>query len=444
MVSTSDPMPKGMLAAARWAAERTPENRNRAVDLYRAIAILFVILGHWLLVAAVVRDGQADLTILLSEQRWTHYVTWLFQVMPVFFFVGGFSNGLSWASARRDPEKARTWAATRLARLLKPTVPVVLVWAVAAFVATRLDVSPDLIGAASQAALVPIWFLAVYIMITMAVPLSYGLWERLGMWSVGLLFAGAIAVDAIAFGLDQQWLRWANYGFVWLGMHQLGYWWQQAKRPKSWAMVFIALGAAWLYALIVHFGFPVAMVSVPGAEMSNTRPPTTAMLAVGCVQVGTILLITGPAAAWLRNPRPWSWVILLNQMIMTIYLWHMTALIVAVAVAVQGLGGLGLGLEPGSGAWWAMRPLWLAIYAILLIPLVLAFVRFEAGSRANGANLPGPWQAMLGALMTCGGLVMMALSGLDAGNVLGVDLLAVGLVVAGVGVATLHPSRKPD
>ena len=151
-VLPEDQMPKGMLAAARWAAERTPANRNRAVDLYRAIAIMFVILGHWLLVAAVVRNDGVNLIILLAEQRWTHYATWLFQVMPVFFFVGGFSNSLSWASAKRDPEKTRTWASTRLTRLLKPTVPVVLVWAMAAFIANRMGVSPDLIGAASQAA----------------------------------------------------------------------------------------------------------------------------------------------------------------------------------------------------------------------------------------------------------------------------------------------------
>ncbi len=90
-------MPKGgMLAKARWAAVNTPATRNRAVDLYRAVAILFVVLGHWLLVAPVIRGGELELSILLAEQPWTQYATWLFQVMPVFFFVGGFSNSLSW------------------------------------------------------------------------------------------------------------------------------------------------------------------------------------------------------------------------------------------------------------------------------------------------------------------------------------------------------------
>ena len=433
--TNAETMPKGMMAAARWAAERTPENRNRAVDFYRAVAIMFVVLGHWLLVAAVIRDGKVELAILLAEQRWTQYATWLFQVMPVFFFVGGFSNSLSWTSAQKDPDKARVWASTRLARLLKPTVPLVLVWAVLAFLSAKLGVSSDMIAAASQAALVPIWFLAVYIVITVAVPVTMALWDRLGLMSVVLLALGAIAVDTIAFSLDQQWLRWSNYGFVWLAVHQLGYWWRGNDRPTVWALALIALGVAWLYVLIAGLGFPVGMVSVPGEEISNTRPPTTAMLAIGCVQIGTILLVSGPVSKWLQNTRPWAWVIVLNQMIMSVYLWHITAMIGVIWAAVM-LGGIGLEMAPGSGIWWALRPVWVALYIVLLIPLVLIFLRFEAGSRAARDAQPGPSQALVGALVTCGGLVMMALNGIGAANVIGVNWIAVLLVLAGVGLAT--------
>lgn len=439
---TKEKMPKGLLAAAHWAAERSPESRNRAVDLYRAIAIMFVILGHWLLVAAVMRDGELNFLILLSEQRWTHYATWLFQVMPVFFFVGGFSNGLSWSSARRDPLKKKAWAASRLSRLLKPTVPVVLVWACAGLVAHALGVPVDLISSASQAALVPVWFLAVYIIMTMAVPLTMAFWDRFGIASVAMLAVAAIVVDVIAFGADQGWLRWTNYAFVWLAVHQLGYWWGSATRPKSWALGFVALGVAWLYILIVQFGFPVAMVSVPGAEMSNTRPPTTAMLAVGSVQIGVILLLTDLAQLWLRRVRVWAWVIVFNQMIMSIYLWHMTALLIVTGVAAYAFNGFGLNEAPGTAMWWAMRPIWVVLFTIVLIPFVLIFVRFEAGSKTKPEQRPSPWQAMGGAFMTCAGLVVMAMVGLGKDNAIGVNWLAVGFVVLGVLIATRRFSRR--
>jgi len=434
-------MPKGMLASARWAAQRTPEKRNRAVDLYRAVAIMFVVLGHWLLVAPVIINDEVTLTILLSQQRWTQYATWLFQVMPVFFFVGGFANALSWESAKRDPEKKRVWAATRLARLLKPTVPLVLLWAVAAFIAGRVGVNPELIVSASQAALVPVWFLAVYIIITILVPFTAMVWDKIGIGSVAILVLGAILVDTIAFGYDQGWLRWANYGFVWLAVHQLGYWWRSTTRANTWAVGFIITGLAWLYVLIAKLGFPVAMVSVPGEEISNTRPPTTAMLAVGSLQIGTILLLTGPVSKWLQNLRPWSWVILLNQMIMSIYLWHLTAMIIVVGIATN-LGGIGLRLEPGTGQWWAMRPIWVAAFIIALIPLVLVFLRFEAGSRSTNKAQPGPFQAAIGTFITCAGLIMMAMNGIWADNALGVNWIALGLIVVGVGLATKRLFNK--
>lgn len=436
MSDATTEMPKGMMARARWAAENTPAARNRAVDLYRAIAISFVILGHWLLVAPVIRGGEVDLTILLAEQRWTQYATWLFQVMPVFFFVGGFANGLSWNSARKDPVRARVWASGRLSRLLKPTLPLVLVWAAIAFVASQMGVSHEMIADASQAALVPIWFLAVYIMITMFVPLSYKLWDKIGFLSVVLLGVAAVAVDFIAFSFNQGWLRWTNYGFVWLCVHQLGYWWQSAEKPKTYAVGFIALGVTALYILLAKLGYPISMVSVPGEEVSNTLPPTIAMLAVGMMQVGVVLLVEGPAQRWLQNTRPWSWVIVMNQMIMSIYLWHMTAMIVLVALVVTLLGGVGLSVEPGIGAWWSARPIWLVVYAAALVPFVLIFMVFESASSAKGDAIPGPAQAMVGAVMTCAGLVMMALNGIGAASVLGVNWIAVLLVAIGVYLAT--------
>lgn len=434
--ATPTEMPKGMLARARWAAENTPATRNRAVDLYRAIAISFVILGHWLLVAPVMRGGEVDLTILLAEQTWTQYATWLFQVMPIFFFVGGYANGLSWNSARKDPDRARVWASGRLSRLLKPTMPLVLFWAAAAFIAKQMGVSNELIAATSQAALVPIWFLAVYIMITMVVPFSYRLWDSIGFLSVVLLGLGAVAVDFIAFSFDQGWLRWSNYGFVWLTVHQLGYWWQRAERPKTYAVGFIALGVTALYVLLARLGYPISMVSVPGEEVSNTLPPTVAMLAVGMMQVGVVLLLEGPAKRWLEGARPWSWVIVINQMIMSIYLWHMTAMIVVVGVLVSLMGGFGLSIDPGSAEWWTMRPIWIAVYAAALVPFVLIFMAFESAGRATGTAVPGPAQSMLGALLTCGGLVMMALDGIGAATNLGVNWIAVLLVAIGVFLAT--------
>ena len=86
------------------AARQTPASRNRAADCYRTLAICFVVFGHWMLVAPYAPEGELELRKILAEQPWTQYLTWLFQVMPVFFFVGGYANAASWSSSRKSIE----------------------------------------------------------------------------------------------------------------------------------------------------------------------------------------------------------------------------------------------------------------------------------------------------------------------------------------------------
>lgn len=89
----------------RELAERTPPQRERHVDLLRAPAITAVVLGHWLVIT-VTYDDQGGLGgfSALEELTWAHTpLTWMFQVMPLFFVVGGFANADP-MSSQRDPD----------------------------------------------------------------------------------------------------------------------------------------------------------------------------------------------------------------------------------------------------------------------------------------------------------------------------------------------------
>jgi len=63
--------------------------RNRYVDLLRVGAIGFVVLGHWLVTSITYRGGLFQGEDVLTELPWTQWLTLGFQVMPVFFLVGG-------------------------------------------------------------------------------------------------------------------------------------------------------------------------------------------------------------------------------------------------------------------------------------------------------------------------------------------------------------------
>ncbi len=423
-----------MLEKAREAARLTPASRNRAADFYRTLAICFVVLGHWMLVAPYAPAGEIELRNILAEQPWTQFLTWLFQVMPVFFFVGGYSNAASWTSARTVPEKRHAWATGRLRRLLLPVVPLIVLWSIAAAIAYQLGVDAELAKNASQAALIPVWFLAVYILVTLAVPVSYAIWERIGLWSVAFLAGIAVAVDIIGVGLGQSWLRWINYAPVWLAVHQLGYWWWRGDQNGRAILFLLALGIAWLWTLVGPVGYPISMVSVPGEDFSNTRPPTTAMLAIGCIQIALLLFVTNRVNNWLQRETPWAIVILAAQSIMTIYLWHLTVVIVVTGLSIA-LGGFGLGTEPGTATWWALRPVFVLVLVVLLLPFIAVFGRFESGSRKAAAPA-GLVQAGLGAVIACAGLTLVALGGISLDRLPGFNWIAGLLIIVGVTLAT--------
>ena len=103
--------------AAKLAA-KTPESRNRYVDFLRAVSICAVVFGHWLMAAPYINGGEIVITSMLEHQQWTRWMTWVFQVMPVFFLVGGYSNGISWQSAQRNGRTYGEWPQVRLQRLI--------------------------------------------------------------------------------------------------------------------------------------------------------------------------------------------------------------------------------------------------------------------------------------------------------------------------------------
>ena len=120
----------GIWSQASALAARTPQERNRYVDFLRAASILFVITGHWLITTAYSGGGDFAAVMMLDARPWTQWLTWVFQVMPIFFIVGGYSNAVSLESARRRNTRYAAWLAGRLHRLLTPLLLLVMFWAV--------------------------------------------------------------------------------------------------------------------------------------------------------------------------------------------------------------------------------------------------------------------------------------------------------------------------
>ncbi len=429
--------PRGMWPRALYLADRTPESRNRYVDFLRALSILAVVVGHWLISAPYFLGHEPAYAHLLDLEPWTRWLTWLFQVMPVFFFVGGFSNSVSWESAMRKGLDYNAWFDARIRRLIGPVLPLVLGWGVMVVVAHANGVGPTMIRIGSQVALVPVWFLAVYILVVALVPLTHAAWKRWGFASVVAPVVGAIAVDFGTFAAGLSWIGWVNYVFVWLTVHQLGYAWRDRRLAgaKTGVSLFV-VGILSLLAL-THLGpYPLSLVGVPSDEVSNTLPPKLPLLALAAAQIGLLLSFEAPARRWLAHRIPWAATILVNGMIMTIYLWHSTVMMLLVGLAFWQLPSV-LAPYPATAVWWWTRIAWLGAYAAACLPFLLLFSRFERPE--TGGRPAAAWRQLVGCTVACAGLATLALGGIGGGGWLGLRWIPLLLPLVGAAIAGFGP-----
>ena len=404
-----------MWRKARELAQMAPPERNRWVDFLRAVSILAVVCGHWLMAGVYVdAAGQLQRGDLLSTSKWAEWLTWIFQVMPVFFLVGGYSNGVSWDATLRKAEPGqigvyRDWFASRVQRLITPIFPLLMLWAVLAVILTQLGFPREQIRLATEAALIPVWFLAVYLLVTGFTPLTYMAWKRFGWASFAWFIPAAMLTDWLTFSAHVPYVNFTNFLWVFLAIHQLGFAWRDGKFDnRLFALGWFVVGLVVLVSITVYGFYPVAMVSAPG-ELSNSLPPTLALFALGVAQVGLVLAVEPLGRKMLNNLNLWTATVLMNGMIMTVYLWHLTAFVLVMTVCWTVLGGFGLDAVPGSPTWWASRPLWFAIYIVALLPMIAVFARHERsfGPIMGGRTVPKA-QLVAGVALICVGLAATA------------------------------------
>lgn len=436
----------GIWSQAREMAEVTPPERNRYVDFLRAVSITVVIVGHWLVTIAYHADGELTFGHLLKEQPQTQWLTWLFQVMPVFFIVGGYAHAVSLESAKRKGIGYASWLASRLNRLVAPLLALVIAWAVIALLMKLAGADREVIRFSSRAALIPTWFLAIYIVIVMLAPAMYRSWERFGYLSFWFLVVLAALTDYAFFAAGLEWLGFSNYFWVWLAIHQLGFAWRDDRLGgPSVLLACSAVALAVLYVMTSLGPYPLAMVGSPDEGLSNTLPPKATLLALGVFQFGLLMAVEGPMRRALAGVRLWAATVLVNGMIMTVYLWHITVMVVVVGLLYLA-GGIGLGVEPATIEWWRWRPVWIGFLLAVLVPVAVPLSVIERQGRSTDANVPSAARQVAGALLLCLGVAMLAMFGYGGSPipdvVVGSVELDVGsflLVIAGAAISGLLP-----
>ena len=354
-----------------------PGNRDRFIDLLRGGSIVAVVVGHWLVADVRWADAGAGVgrlveTSSLHEVPAMWPLTWLFVVIPLFFFVGGYANRRSWEGTLRRGEGYATFVDRRVHRVLAPAGLYIAAVALGGLLIDRAGG----MGVRALGGLFyqPLWFLGAYLCVVALTPLTLHLHNRFGAAVVAVMVAVIALLDAGRFALDVAAAGYLNVLFVWLLMHQVGFFYADGRldRRVSLGMTIGGVGAA---ALLVAAGpYTATMVGVTDGPVGNMHPPTLAIAALGIAQIGIALLLRDPLTRWLARPRVWAMVVVVNLGVMSIYLWHQAALTIAARLVLP------LGYPdppPGTPGWWAARLLWLVLPAAVLAGIVALVGRAE-------------------------------------------------------------------
>ena len=170
---------------ARDLVEATPDSRNRYVDLIRVVSIAAVVIGHWMLAVLGFTDGAFMGHNLLELEPDLQILTWVFQVMPLFFIVGGFTNGTSWISASTRGTTYAEWLTAKSSRLIRPALWFVAFWTLLPVLAVVTGLlSADVACVGGQEVALPLWFLAVYLVAVAAMPALVVVHRRYRAWTL--------------------------------------------------------------------------------------------------------------------------------------------------------------------------------------------------------------------------------------------------------------------
>ncbi len=409
-------------------AEQTPATRERFVDFLRAASILVVVLGHWLMAVVEVHQDHLRVgnVIAITPGLWA--LTWVLQVMPLFFFVGGFANAAALAPRKGARKSYSEWIRSRVTRLMRPVGLLLGLWLPIMLVLEQTSIDQKDLRRLTSLVSQPLWFIGVYLIVCAMAPPMLAWYQRSPVFSIAVMTVSAVMVDAVRFTRDFEAIGYLNFALVWLVAQQLGFAYHSGALrivPRT-VWVAIAGAAVAILGLLVTVGpYPASMVGLPGAKISNMAPPTVCLLALMGIQIALVMLLRDRATAWLSHSRPWKFTIGVNSMIMTIFCWHLTA-----AVAIVGLLRL-LDVpfpDGGTPSWWATRPIWILGCAVVLAVLLWALGRFERGGLLAPSRTPLESRTL--------GSVLCAVAA--------VVFLIVGLLgVAGGGLTPMLETRTP-
>jgi peptidoglycan/LPS O-acetylase OafA/YrhL len=360
------------------------DGRNAYVDWLRAVSLLVVVVWHWSFTLLWWDDAGPHATSPLGFTRGFWVLTWLLQVMPLFFYIGGYVHLRSWARAQERGLGIGAFVLRRLRRLAVPAAGLLVAWI---GVGVLVGWYFELAGIRRLVTLIvsPLWFLAIYLMLVALLPAALWLHRRFGVLALVWLAGAAMTVDVLRFRYDLEAMGWVNMVLVWGLAHQAGFFYEQivnTARRNDWVLLWTGLFG--LCGLVYSGLYPGSMVGVPGERFSNMAPPTFVIVALLTFQVGVVELLRPTMQRVLVKPR-WEAVNqTINRFSLPLFLFHTTGMALSLFVFWL-LGWYQPGGRPSDVtlSWWLSRPLALVGPLLFTLPIIWLFARRRTSTPAR-------------------------------------------------------------
>ncbi|OAN43380.1 acyltransferase family protein [Microbacterium sp. H83] len=435
-------------AATDQTTLAVPAGRDLTLDLARVSCVLLVVFVH-ILFTGVGRlpDGSLLIERTVEAQPWFTAASWIANIMPLFFVVGGYASRAGWRSAVTRGDSVDDFVRVRLLRLARPALPVLLFFSVALGVTRLLGVDPALVDVVAIGVGSPLWFLAAYMIVQALAPAMMRLHERFGPRVLLGLLVIALVVDAVRFtviggllgippvagtgyGIGQELFGIPNIIAVWLFAQQIGFFlfdgWFAARRGWQ-LLLLVAAGYGGLWGLVSLGGYSWNM-------LANQWPPTTPMILLAVIQAAALTLLHTPLTHLMTSRIAQGVVLVVGSRLMTIYLWHLP--VIMLLTGVQLLLPLPLP-APGSAAWWWTRPVFLLVVLAVVWALSLWLVRFERIPAQGAPRVEARSATVTAVLLFVVPIIAITAYGLDF------PLAAIAVVCTTAAVVLVDSRRAP-
>lgn len=422
----------------------TPASRDRAIDVIRIVSLVGVVAGHAVMATSIIADDVFKWNNLLTTSVVFQALTWVFQIMPLFFFagvaasVGSYEPNTSWGG----------WLLKRCTRLYRPVFYYLGFWAVALVVlhdVLPVHVYEPIAGISIQL----LWFLGAYVMVLAAMPLLARITTgaRL-LGAVAAVYAVVAMVDAIRVSdAASSTVGYANM-LAWLipGMFGVAYR-RRLLTPRAALRIGVAMFAVNL-SLLWLGPYELSLVGIESQHLKNMTPPSL-LLAGHAIMLCAFAIAAAPGIGrWAMRPGVWRLAVIGNTGAMTLYLWHMPVLL-GVHLAFDYVG---LPRYPGRPYFLMLSITQLALVAVLVAATFVVLRPLENDPLplwdGGGVAAPGVRSAAVGTLLTiAGGATLASVGwGLKEQGLVCVSVMLVALIgargLANQGVAAATPATS--